>query len=99
MDFEQHGGDLPIVTEKKGPKAHVHAVTNPLEFLAAKSTRYWRNCYNDDTCFFGLMMRRADLDVMPHSATSSVSGDDTNATMGWNSGVYPFQYERCAKTL
>ena len=105
MDFEQLGGDSTIMTGKKGPKAHAHAVINPnqiintLEFLTAKSTPYWRNCYNDDTCFFRLMMCRADLEVIPHSATSSASGDDANATIGWNSGVYPFQYETCAKTL
>ena len=39
MNFEQHEGDSPIVKEKQGPKAHVHAVTNPSGFVTAKSTQ------------------------------------------------------------
>ncbi len=33
------------------------------------------------------MVCKMSLEVMPHSATSSVSGDDTSTTVTWNSGV------------
>ncbi len=33
------------------------------------------------------MVCKMRMEVMPHSATSSVSGDDTSTTVTWNSGV------------
>ncbi len=35
------------------------------------------------------MARRICLEVMPHNATSSASGDDMSMIVSWNSGVWP----------
>ena len=38
-----------------------------------------------------LMSCSVRLSVMPHSATSSASGDEISTTLSWNSGVYSSQ--------
>ncbi len=45
------------------------------------------------------MSCRVDLGVMPHSATSRASGDDTSTNIGWNSGVYNIQPSMCVCLL
>ncbi len=57
--------------------------------LAAISApaNYYTPCLNGTSCSFDFMACSVCLDVMPHSATSSVSGDDTSTTVTWNSGV------------
>jgi hypothetical protein len=39
------------------------------------------------------------MPYMPHSATSSVSGDDTSTTVTWNSGVRTTQWLMWVNTL
>jgi hypothetical protein len=50
-------------------------------------------------CSFGFMACSVCLDVMPHSATSSVSGEDTSTTVTWNSGVRKFHKVMRVNTL
>ena len=40
-----------------------------------------------------------NLVVMPHSATSRVSGDEISTIVSWNSGVYIIQNEMWAYIL
>ncbi len=57
------------------------------------------HCLNGTFCSFDFMARSVCLEVMPHSATSSVSGDDTSTTVTWNSGVFTAQKCMWVNTL
>ncbi len=46
---------------------------------------------NGASCPFIFMACSIRLEVMPHSATSSASGDDTSTIVTWNSGVRNIQ--------
>ena len=59
----------------------------------------YTRCLNGTSCSFDFMACSVCLDVMPHSATSSVSGDDTSTTVTWNSGVFAIHLLMWVKTL
>ena len=56
-------------------------------------------CLNGTSCSFDFMACSVCLEVMPHSATSSVSGDDMSTTVTWNSGVNTIHQKMCVNTL
>jgi hypothetical protein len=56
-------------------------------------------CINGTSCSFDFMACSVCLEVMPHSATSSVSGDDMSTTVTWNSGVRAIHCVMCVNTL
>ena len=60
-----------------------------------KVTRY----ISGTACSFDFMACSVCLEVMPHSATSSASGDDTSTIVTWNSGVRAINQKMCVNTL
>ena len=59
----------------------------------------YTRCLNGTPSSFDFMACSVCLEVMPHSATSSVSGDDTSTIVTWNSGVNAAHWLMCVKTL
>ena len=59
----------------------------------------YTRCLNGTSCSFDFMACSVCLEVMPHSATSSVSGDDTSTIVTWNSGVNKVHQKMSVNTL
>ena len=95
----QHRSQLSAnhtVTLQSKQRTAQHWKVQALGFTDPSSARFvlppqrphdYTRCLNGTSCSFDFMACSVCLEVMPHSATSSVSGDDTSTIFPWNSSV------------